>query len=263
MPSASGDGDRRAADEDQRVGQRLPEHVVVEQHLLVVLEPDPLAGFSGDQVLERKPDVPAERQDAVEEEDRQRRQQEAGHQRQLARALAAEPGHARSLRHPGGGSLARRRRDFAPVAPRQGRWHHARRSSRRRALGVGQRRLGVLAAEHRALELRPERLLDAAVVAEPPVAAHLVGVLELGLQHRVGERIVLLEARELRLVDRLVAGQQLAVARELVGHLVVGEVLHEVPGELGVLRALGDAEAVRVGRRPVARHLRDAQRLGR
>src|SRR5258708_31153099 len=90
------DGDRRAADEDQRVGQCIPEHVVVEQHLLVVIDADPFGRLEWRPRLERQKHVPAERQDAVEEEDRQRRHEEAGDERQLPRPLALVPaGHAR------------------------------------------------------------------------------------------------------------------------------------------------------------------------
>ena len=77
------DGDRRAADEDQRVGERIPEHVVVEQHLLVVIDADPGRRLERRPRLERQQHVPAERQEAVEKEDRQRRRKEAGDERQL------------------------------------------------------------------------------------------------------------------------------------------------------------------------------------
>ena len=132
--------------------QRLPEHVVVEQHLLVVIEADRTApALSGDHDCERQEHVPAQRQDAVEEEDRERRQQEAGDERHLARALAPPPAAGRSA--------------VAAVCSAL-RWVTPAFSSRAHApLGVGQRGLGVLAAEHGALELRPERVLDPAVVA--------------------------------------------------------------------------------------------------
>src|SRR5438105_10584212 len=85
----------------------------------------------------------------------------------------------------------------------------ARQLARHAAIRIGERALRVLAAEHRALDLRPERFLDAAVVAEAPIAGHLVGVLELRLQHFVDCRIVFGELGERRLVDGNVAGHEL------------------------------------------------------
>src|SRR4029453_7435650 len=72
---------------------RLPEHVVVEKHLLVVLEADELRGLERRPGMHRQPRVPAQRQDAVEEEDRERRQQEAHDECGLPCPLALEPGH--------------------------------------------------------------------------------------------------------------------------------------------------------------------------
>src|SRR5438552_15977034 len=45
-----------------------------------------------------------------------------------------------------------------------------------RALGVGKRRLGVLAAQGRVLDLGPERILQLGLVGQRPVAGEPVGV---------------------------------------------------------------------------------------
>src|SRR5262249_59923634 len=50
------------------------------------------------------------------------------------------------------------------------------------AFGIGKRGLGILATEHGVLELGPEGVLHLRIVCKRPVAGHLVGVLELGLQ---------------------------------------------------------------------------------
>src|SRR5437588_13090404 len=52
-----------------------------------------------------------------------------------------------------------------------------------RALRIGQRRLGALAAEHRVLDLRIERILELRVEGQRPVAGEFVGMLELRLKH--------------------------------------------------------------------------------
>src|SRR5205814_418715 len=84
------------ADEDQGVRERIPEHIVVEQHLLVVIDADPRRRLERRPRLERQRHVPAERQEAVKKENRQRRRQEAGDKRQLPRALAPVPGDRRA-----------------------------------------------------------------------------------------------------------------------------------------------------------------------
>ena len=91
MPSASAMANGEAPMKISVLRERLPEDVVVEQHLLVVVEAGPAGRFQRRPVLHRQQHVPAERQHAIEEEDRQRRQQEAGNERQLARALALPP----------------------------------------------------------------------------------------------------------------------------------------------------------------------------
>src|SRR6266481_2255217 len=109
---------------------------------------------------------------------------------------------------------------------------------------VGQRCLRALAAEYRVLDLRIERILELRVEGQWPVAGELVGMLELRLQHLRSQRIVLAQVFKSGPVRRDVPGQQLAALREPGGPFGPGQMLDESPGEIGILGALGDSEAV-------------------
>src|SRR5262249_34623309 len=111
------------------------------------------------------------------------------------------------------------------------------------ALGVGERRLGLLAPKQHVLQLRPERLFHLAVVAEAPVADHLVGMLELRLEDGVDERVAFLERRKVGGIDGAIAGNELTVDAELLRALV-GDKLQELPGQVGILRGFRDTKAV-------------------
>src|SRR5690349_11411074 len=129
-----------------------------------------------------------------------------------------------------------------------------------RALGVGEGHLRLLASQYRVLDLRIERVLELRIERQRPVAGEPVGVLELRTQDLRPHRILLAKRLEARLVRRDVAGEQFAPPRELSRPFVAGEMLDESPGQVRVLAALRDAEAV-IGRgRPVARRVRDAER---
>src|SRR6185437_5811137 len=114
-----------------------------------------------------------------------------------------------------------------------------------------------LASEHRVLNLRIECFLDARVVGERPVAGELVGVFDLRLQHGGSERIVLFHLREELRVRGDVAREHLAARGELLGPVFARHHFQELPGNVRVLRALRDAETMRVRRRPSARCLRN------
>ena len=86
---------------------------------------------------------------------------------------------------------------------------------------VGERCLGVLAAENGVLEFRPERVLDLAVVRQRPVAGQLVGVLELRLQHGVGQRIFRLHRGQHCLVGLDIGGEHPADLVNSVAHLLL------------------------------------------
>ena len=81
----------RAGDEDERVPERLPEHVVV-KHVLVLVEAGPADRPERRPVRERQRDVPEKRNDAIEQENRERRRQEAPDQRRPADALSRQAG---------------------------------------------------------------------------------------------------------------------------------------------------------------------------
>ena len=68
QPEREGDADRGAGDDDQGVPQRLPEHLVVQQ-VLVVVEARGLGRLERRPVLERQDEIPDDRDDAVEQED--------------------------------------------------------------------------------------------------------------------------------------------------------------------------------------------------
>ena len=154
MPSASDDADGAAGDEDQRVPERLPEHVVVEQHLLVVVEPGQSRRAHRRPLLERQHSVPDQREDAVEEEDRERGREEAPDQHGLSRPLPSAPRATPAAAH----AFTRASRSATRSRPRLRRGAVPGRPCARPRPAPPWR----LAAEQRALQLRPERLLDAA-----------------------------------------------------------------------------------------------------
>ena len=126
-PERHRDAERRARHIDQRVPERGPEHLIMKEHLLVMVEPGPARRPHRRPVLERQHEVPAERDDAVEQEDRKRGQEEAPDEHRLAHTLAREKaGAAGSFRDDRGGAhpqipslsspaLSRRSRSNGPL----------------------------------------------------------------------------------------------------------------------------------------------------
>src|SRR4051812_33142000 len=101
----------------------------MKEHLLVVVEPGPARRPHRRPILERQHDVPAERDDAVDEEDRKRGQEEAPDEQGLAHTLAREKARAAGRFRTGGSrahpqipslsspALSRRSRSKRPAFP--------------------------------------------------------------------------------------------------------------------------------------------------
>ena len=104
----AGDGRQH---EVERVAQRFPEHVVVEEHFLVVVQTGEARRLRERPMLEGKDDVPAQRDEPVEQEDYQRRsEQDEQEQRPPAPERPPAPCPSRAAGGPSGGSALRRNR---------------------------------------------------------------------------------------------------------------------------------------------------------